>query len=157
MMDTGQNVSDCTAKGSVIACVTQNISGSYCGTYQGDYICVHSAEPGQCVAYQSGGVACVVSTVVPTAAGAPDTGTPGTPAVPVAAVSDGATGDGGELLFGGTGGCVVQAGDGDGDGECGACERAADESESGGVGGSCGLCCVCSVGADFVWGCGDGG
>jgi hypothetical protein len=92
-IDTGTAVQDCQSYGSVIGCTTQSASGVYCGTYNGDQVCLGSVPAGKCVAYASGGVACTV------AAGssaqsppAPDSGSAGVPATPSASLSQSVSG-----------------------------------------------------------------
>lgn len=84
----------CKVDGGAQVCAEPRTDGRNCGTVNGDRVCIDAAAPGQCVAYQSGGVACVVSGSTPNAAApstppAPNNGTPGQPASPAAEVTDG--------------------------------------------------------------------
>jgi hypothetical protein len=87
-IDTGTPVQDCQSFGSTISCTTQSATGVYCGTYNGDQVCLGAVPAGKCVAFASGGAACTV------AAGssaqsppAPDTGSAGTAATPTASLT----------------------------------------------------------------------
>jgi hypothetical protein len=87
-IDAGTNVQDCQSLGSTISCVTQSSAGQYCGTYNGDYVCVGGVSANKCVAYASGGVACTVPNgATATSPPAPDNGTAGTPATPTAVLT----------------------------------------------------------------------
>ncbi len=72
--------------GGTVACDAQPTLGAGCGTFNGDQVCVGAIPAGSCVAYPSGGVACV-STAAPQPGGpAPNNGTPGVAAAPVGQV-----------------------------------------------------------------------
>ena len=86
-LDAGTPVDDCTALGGVTTCVTQNSTGTYCGTYNGDYVCLGAQPNGSCVTYKSGGASCTVVSATAVAPGAPDSGTAGTPAIPAEQVT----------------------------------------------------------------------
>jgi hypothetical protein len=83
-VDSGSQVNDCQAQGGNTVCATQNSAGIYCGTYNGDQVCVGSVAPGTCSSYASGGVACTVpaGATQPQTPPAPNSGTTGIPATP---------------------------------------------------------------------------
>lgn len=93
-VDTGAAVTDCQVLGSAIGCVTQSTSGTYCGTYNGDQVCVGAIAPGKCEAFASGGVACTEATNTNAASSppAPNNGTSGVPATPTAVLTDNVSG-----------------------------------------------------------------
>jgi hypothetical protein len=94
VVDAGTNVQDCTSLGSVISCTVQNpTTGAYCGTYNGDEVCVGAVPANKCVAFASGGVACTVpSGASAQAPPAPDNGTAGVPAAPTATLANNVSG-----------------------------------------------------------------
>jgi hypothetical protein len=58
-----------------------------CGTFNGDQVCVNTMQPGTCVQYASGGVACVASAGAVSLTSPPAPGSSGTPATPTGTVS----------------------------------------------------------------------
>jgi hypothetical protein len=92
-VDASVAVQDCQTLGSTISCTTQTAAGQYCGTYNGDYVCVGGVAANKCVAYASGGVACTVpSGGTAQSPPAPDNGTSGTPATPTGTLSQSVSG-----------------------------------------------------------------
>lgn len=83
--DAGQSASqgtfqDCDSSGTICH------SGTNCGTFNGDQVCVNTVPPGSCVQYASGGVACTAgAAAAPTAPG-------GGAATPTGKVVDAGTG-----------------------------------------------------------------
>lgn len=146
--DPADNTNECQTTGGGDVVCGQKYNGKNCGTFNGDRVCVESVQPGSCVSYQSGGVACVSSSSGGTAT-PPDNGDGSTPAEPDMQVTHnnttvnyyssttvnnsagtvttgaprqqdptGTVGGDSETPSGGGGG----DGEGDGDGEGGACE-----------------------------------
>lgn len=76
-----QNFGQCDSTGTICA------SGPQCGEFNGDQVCVNSINPGTCVQYSSGGVACAASGASSSGVTSPPgPGTSGTPSTPTAAV-----------------------------------------------------------------------
>jgi hypothetical protein len=87
-LDTGSQSANCQLLGSATVCATQSATGTYCGTYNGDQVCVGAVPTGTCAVYSSGGAACTVAgTGAPATPPAPNNGTAGTPATPDLTVS----------------------------------------------------------------------
>lgn len=101
--DDDEDDKDCDATGAICKDPGDG-SGSNCGIYNGDRVCVDSAPPGGCVGYTSGGVACKGAdngSTPPATPPAPNNGTPGTPATPDATVTS--TRGGGTIHYYGPG------------------------------------------------------
>jgi len=71
----------------VTACDEQPQVGPGCGSFNGDQVCVQSVPSGSCVAYASGGVACVSTAAAEPGGPAPNNGTPNVAATPAGQVT----------------------------------------------------------------------
>jgi hypothetical protein len=92
-IDNGVPNTSCQLLGTATVCAQQAATGTYCGTYNGDQVCIGTIPAGTCSVYSSGGVACTVAgTGSPATPPAPNNGTAGTPATPDLTVSSNASG-----------------------------------------------------------------
>jgi hypothetical protein len=84
---------DCVADGSGGTNCSMGVTpsggtGSNCGTFNGDQVCVASIPPGTCQSFASGGVACTMATGSTTPPPGAPTASGGAPATPTAQVTN---------------------------------------------------------------------
>lgn len=85
---TASNVPACVNNSGTEACDVSGANGATCGTFNGDEVCPSAVPNNSCVAFPSGGTACVATVASPPA---PNNGTPGTVATPSGSVTSGST------------------------------------------------------------------